>query len=73
MIIEDAMNWVRSLGLSEYDIKKFRDYVRLIVDAELNECAKLCEGLTGRSFEYDLGRLNCCDAILERLERRMNE
>ena len=64
--IEHAMNWVQSLGLTYYDTKKFKDYIDLITNAERNECARLCEGLTGRSYEYDISRMECCNAILQR-------
>lgn len=33
---------------------------------EREACAKLCEGLTGRSYEYDMGRLYSAAAIRER-------
>jgi len=31
--------------------------------AERERAATLCEGLSGRSFEFDMGRLHCAAAI----------
>jgi hypothetical protein len=30
---------------------------------ERERCAKVCDGLTGRSYEFDMGRLNCANEI----------
>ena len=33
---------------------------------EREQCAKVCEGLTGRSYEFDMGRLHSAQAIRAR-------
>lgn len=47
-------------------------YLKLTLDAVLREReanAKLCEGLSGRSYEYDMGRLHSAAAIRQRGEQ----
>jgi len=45
------------------DIKRFAALVRA---DEREACAKVCEGLTGRSYEFDMGRLHSAEAIRAR-------
>ena len=47
-------------------------YLKLTLEAVLREreaCAKLCEGLVGRSYEFDMGRLYSAEAIRQRGEK----
>lgn len=47
-------------------------YLKLTLEAVLREreaCAKLCEGLVGRSYEFDMGRLYSAEAIRQRGEQ----
>ena len=32
-------------------------FAKLVAEKEREECAKLCDGLTGRNYEFDMGRL----------------
>lgn len=44
-------------------------YLKLTLDAVLREreaCALVCDGLSGRSYEYDMGRLHSAAAIRAR-------
>ena len=41
-------------------------FAALVAAAEREECAKVCEGLTGRSYEFDMGRLHSAAAIRAR-------
>lgn len=41
-------------------------FAALVASAEREECAKVCEGLTGRSYEFDMGRLHSAAAIRAR-------
>jgi len=41
-------------------------FAKLVAEAEREECAKDCEGLSGRSYEFDMGRLHCAAAIRAR-------
>lgn len=66
----------------EYELERFAElirqdereqishtYLKLTLDAVLREreaCAKLCEGLVGRSYEFDMGRLYSAEAIRAR-------
>ena len=38
---------------------------------EREQCAKVCEGLTGRSYEFDMGRLHSAQAIRARNGQRL--
>jgi len=47
-------------------------YLKLTLEAVIREReanAKLCEGLSGRSYEYDMGRLHSAAAIRQRGEQ----
>ena len=41
-------------------------FAALVAAAEREACAKVCEGLTGRSYEFDMGRLHSAAAIRAR-------
>jgi hypothetical protein len=41
-------------------------FAKLVAEAEREECAKDCEGLSGRSYEFDMGRLHCAAVIRAR-------
>ena len=41
-------------------------FARLVAAAEREACAVACEGLTGRSYEFDMGRLHSAAAIRSR-------
>jgi hypothetical protein len=41
-------------------------FAALVRSAEREACAKVCEGLSGRSYEFDMGRLHSAAAIRER-------
>ena len=44
-------------------------FAKLISELEREACAKVCEGLTGRSYEFDMGRLHSAAAIRARGEK----
>ena len=50
----------------EKDLLWLEAFAALVASAEREACAKLCEGLTGRSYEFDMGRLHSAEAIRER-------
>ena len=41
-------------------------FAALVAAAEREACARVCEGLTGRSYEFDMGRLHGAAAIRAR-------
>ena len=53
------MNHYDKKSLSDMSLlyKDIETFVKLIAEREREECAKLCDGLTGRSYEFDMGRL----------------
>ena len=69
---EDIIRMAREAGLQEYLMRVYRaeegihHFAALVRADEREACAKLCEGLTGRSYEYDMGRLYSAAAIRER-------
>jgi hypothetical protein len=42
------------------------ELIKRAVEAEREACAKVCEGLSGRSYEFDMGRLHSAAAIRAR-------
>ena len=53
-----SYNWIISRELERF--------AALVAAAEREACAKVCEGLTGRSYEFDMGRLHSAAAIRAR-------
>ena len=51
---------------SDERIAAVERFAALAAAAEREACAKLCEGLTGRSYEFDMGRLHSAAAIRAR-------
>jgi len=47
-------------------LERFPELVR---QDEREACAKLCDGLSGRSYEFDMGRLHSANAIRARGEK----
>jgi hypothetical protein len=46
--------------------KLLERFAALVAAAENEACARVCEGLTGRSYEFDMGRLHSAEAIRQR-------
>ena len=52
---------------NDIDLERFAELVAEYAAAKEREaCAKVCEGLTGRSYEFDMGRLHSAEAIRAR-------
>jgi hypothetical protein len=49
--------------------QRLERFAALVAAAEREACAKVCEGLSGRSYEFDMGRLHSAAAIRERLKK----
>ena len=52
--------------MTKHELERF---AALVAAAEREACAKVCEGLSGRSYEFDMGRLHSAAAIRERLKK----
>lgn len=56
----------RTSGMYAYNMGIIERFAALVAAAEREACAKVCEGLTGRSYEFDMGRLHSAAAIRAR-------
>jgi hypothetical protein len=72
---EDIIRMGHEAGLCEangeddnsvYNFLYLERFAKLVAEAEREACAKDCEGLSGRSYEFDMGRLHCAAVIRAR-------
>ena len=71
---DDIIRMARGAGIDPHDMcedpriaeNNLKRFAELVAAAEREACAKLCEGLTGRSYEFDMGRLHSAAAIRAR-------
>ena len=66
---DEIIKLAREAGLlpnHELYAEDLERFAALVASAEREQCAKVCEGLTGRSYEFDMGRLHSAAAIRAR-------
>ena len=75
MTQEDIIRMAHEAGFVEYELEdytqsgydiRYERFAALVAAAENEACARVCEGLTGRSYEFDMGRLHSAEAIRAR-------
>ena len=69
MTRDEIIKLARETGLlpnPEVYAEDLERFAALVAAAEREACAQVCEGLTGRSYEFDMGRLHSAAAIRAR-------
>ena len=72
MTPDEIIKLAREVGFCWPDIQtttieqRLERFAAMVAAAEREACAKVCEGLTGRSYEFDMGRLHSAAAIRAR-------
>ena len=69
---EDISRMAREAGFVGFDGDNgsLRRFASIVAAAEREACAKACEGLSGRGYEFDMGRLHSAVAIRARGETK---